>query len=259
MLSPDNGFGVELLGARVAIFDFETTGVDPTSDRAVQVAVVHSTLAPKGERVDATVALRTKINPGVPIPSGASSVHGIFDEDVVDAPTIDEVLPDLLLALDGRIGVAYNLPFDWQMLRAACDRHGFVPPRFCGLDPLVWAKDVDKYKKGKTLSAVCERRGIRFEAHDATADCMAVAELLSPLLGEWGRHLYSRWGRDKFRQRRPVSTLRTLWHAQCDVARDLERDVADYRARTGGDAPDMPWHALTSTPAEVSHDELSDG
>ena len=69
----------------ICFFDLETTGVNVTSDRIVEICVhkIHT---------DGTEETHTwRVNPTVPIPAGASSVHGIYDHDVTNEPTFKEL------------------------------------------------------------------------------------------------------------------------------------------------------------------------
>lgn len=98
----------------LAFFDLETTGVDVGKDRIVEIAIVKimpdgsiSSMPPKSGQEN-----RLIINPGVPIPIEASMVHGIYDEDVKDAPTFEQIAPKL-----------YKYIFD-------CDLGGFNSNRF---------------------------------------------------------------------------------------------------------------------------------
>jgi DNA polymerase-3 subunit epsilon len=66
----------------VVYFDFESTGVDVKNDRIVSVAASCR-----------DAKFYSLVNPTVPIPPGASNVHGIRDADVADAPTWADVAP----------------------------------------------------------------------------------------------------------------------------------------------------------------------
>lgn len=69
----------------LVFFDLETTGVNITSDRIVEISVLK--INPNGERI-----LKThRINPTIPIPAESSMVHGIYDEDVKDKPTFAQL------------------------------------------------------------------------------------------------------------------------------------------------------------------------
>lgn len=59
----------------LAAFDTETTGVDVENDRIVSAAIVVQDAAGTRPRVS-----RWLVNPGVPVPPGATEVHGLTDE-----------------------------------------------------------------------------------------------------------------------------------------------------------------------------------
>ena len=65
----------------ICFFDLETTGVNVTNDRIVEICVhkVH----PDGKEE----THNWRVNPTIPIPDGASAIHGIYDADVADKPT----------------------------------------------------------------------------------------------------------------------------------------------------------------------------
>jgi DNA polymerase-3 subunit epsilon len=73
----------------LAIFDLETTGLNITSDRIVEIAIIK--VLPSGEEQH----YHQKINPGIPIPKLISEIHGISDEDVVNSPTFKDVAPEI--------------------------------------------------------------------------------------------------------------------------------------------------------------------
>ena len=64
----------------LCFFDLETTGVNVVSDRIVEIAVLK--LLPNGNKEGKTWL----VNPEMPIPKGASDIHGITNEQVKDAP-----------------------------------------------------------------------------------------------------------------------------------------------------------------------------
>lgn len=158
--------------------DTETTGVNRYVDRIVQFALVID-----GTK-NADTVFETLVNPGVPIPAGASEVHGITDE-MVQAEGMDpeDAMRQLLQALGtaeraGMPVVVFNAPFDLTLIREEavryrlCTREGF--PRPLVYDPFVVDKQIDPYRKGKrTLTAMAAHYGIPFDestAHGARAD-----------------------------------------------------------------------------------------
>ena len=65
----------------IVFFDLETTGVNTSQDKIVQIGAIKL-------NTDGTEEVKNVlINPTIPIPPGATAVHGISDEDVKDKPT----------------------------------------------------------------------------------------------------------------------------------------------------------------------------
>lgn len=86
----------------LAFIDLETTGVNPGTDKIVEIAIVKIL-------TDGTKSVKCKrINPGMPIPKGASDIHGITDEMVKDEPTFKQVAQELKQMLDGCDFAGYN-------------------------------------------------------------------------------------------------------------------------------------------------------
>ncbi len=73
----------------IAFIDLETTGVNLSSDRIVEIAIVK--VLPDGSRQ----TKRKLLNPGIPIPPQSTDIHGITDEMVKDAPTFKQVANEL--------------------------------------------------------------------------------------------------------------------------------------------------------------------
>ena len=69
----------------IIFFDLETTGVDISKDRIVEISFIK--VFPDGREMEYS----KRINPEMHIPEGASAVHGIYDEDVKECPTFKEV------------------------------------------------------------------------------------------------------------------------------------------------------------------------
>ncbi|MBK9382454.1 MAG: 3'-5' exonuclease [Chitinophagaceae bacterium] len=86
----------------LAFIDLETTGVNPGTDRIVEIAIIK--ILPDGARS----VKRKLINPEMPIPKNACEIHGISDEMVKDAPTFKQVAHELKQMLDGCDFAGYN-------------------------------------------------------------------------------------------------------------------------------------------------------
>lgn len=91
---------------RALILDTETTGLG-VFDQVVQLAVID---------IHGQVLIDTLIKPTRPIPKIASSIHGITDATVADAPGFGDIYNELLMAVGGQRVIIYNKNFDVEML-----------------------------------------------------------------------------------------------------------------------------------------------
>lgn len=202
----------------LVFYDCETTGVDVATCGVVQVGAV------RFEDGRVTKMFDTLVNPGMPIPEAASSIHGITDAHVADAPTLDAVAHDLLAVADGAIPAGYNAQaFDRPIL------HRFISGLDCPLfdmsfghwlDVLTVVRECDRYAAGTgrhKLEATCKRHGVEIDkAHSAIADAAATGWLLAKLLARG--HV------------KPCPLGRLQAHMQRMSAKH-ERDFQEYRAR----------------------------
>ncbi len=86
----------------LAFFDLETTGVNVASDRIVEISILKA--MPDGSQQIKTL----KINPRIPIPIESSLVHGIYDDDVKNAPTFKQAAPEIIDFLGDADLAGYN-------------------------------------------------------------------------------------------------------------------------------------------------------
>jgi DNA polymerase III subunit epsilon len=82
--------------------DLETTGINPSKDRIVELAFVKA--MPNGE----TIEKRWLVNPGMPIPAQASAIHKIYDEDVKDKPSFKQLANEIYSHIKGCDIAGYN-------------------------------------------------------------------------------------------------------------------------------------------------------
>lgn len=182
------GFEPTTVWARApfVVLDFETTGLDPEDDRVIEIGAAC---------FEGGVLVETRnwlVNPGMPIGEESTAITGITDEMVAGAPSFEGVWAEVRTYLEGRIPVAYNHTFDSKFLWAECRRMGLpprgadLPPAACDdcvwIDPLVWAREIQKDQKGHKLGDVCARLGVPLEtAHRANHDAEAAGKVLLAL------------------------------------------------------------------------------
>jgi DNA polymerase III epsilon subunit family exonuclease len=160
-----------------AVVDVETTGLDPRTDRIVEVAVVGCD--GRGEIVSEWSSLvQPERDPG---PTG---VHGITADDLAAAPRFAEVADALGSRLVGHVVTAHNLAFDARFLHEEWARAGVERPRLPGLCTLTLSRDLHPDRAdGYSLAACAAAAGIdQPDAHRALADARVTASLLGALL-----------------------------------------------------------------------------
>lgn len=164
----------------LAVFDLETTGIDPMRDKIVEIAVVR--VDPDGSRESTT----RRINPERPIPPDATAVHGIRDDDVRDAPPFRQVARELLDFLGGADLAGFNVRrFDVPMLDREFKESG-MDLALSGRRVLD-AMTIFHRKEPRDLTAA-----VRFflgrdheGAHGAEADVLASLEVLDAQLARY--------------------------------------------------------------------------
>lgn len=97
--------------------DCETTGLDPKTDRVIEVAL--STFNVNG----LIASYETLIDPGCPIPAESSRIHHITDGMVVGQPQLHMVLPEILQLISSHIIVGHGINFDIELLALAAERY----------------------------------------------------------------------------------------------------------------------------------------
>ncbi|NGQ94532.1 ATP-dependent DNA helicase DinG [Brevibacillus sp. SYP-B805] len=163
---------------RFIVVDLETTGSSPRQgDRIIQIGAV----AIEDGRI--THVYSTYVNPGQPIPAYITHMTGITDEMVADAPTLEEVLPDLLRLLDGRTFVAHNASFDLQFLQEALVEQGYYMFDGHVLDTVELARFLLPMQGSYRLVELADDLEIVHERpHQADSDALATAHLFLHLL-----------------------------------------------------------------------------
>jgi DNA polymerase-3 subunit epsilon len=157
----------------ICFFDLETTGVNITSDRIVEISIVK--VFPNGKEERKTWL----VNPLVPIPKEVTAIHGITDADVANKPSFKEVAKDIYNMIKDSDLAGFNSDrFDIpllaeEMLRAEVD---FDMKNRLSID----VQTIFHKMEQRTLSAAyrfyCHKE--LEGAHGAEADASATYEVL---------------------------------------------------------------------------------
>lgn len=168
----------------LAVFDLETTGVDVSKDRIVEISVLRIEI--DGSRN----ILTRRLNPTIPIPQEASMVHGIYDEDVAMSPTFEQSAKELFDLLEPCDLAGFNSNrFDIPVLLEEFIRAGYnfdIENR-----SLVDVHRIYTHFEKRTLEAAykfyCDKS--LDNAHSAEADTIATYEVLMAQLGRYNEEL----------------------------------------------------------------------
>ncbi len=173
----------------IIVLDFETTGLNPAQDRIIEIGAVRLRA---GQIEDSFSML---VNPGFPLPAVITQITGIKDADLMDAPTAEQALPQLMAFIGDAPLAAHNAAFDTAFLENELARLGQAR-HFTRLDTLFFAQKLYPDRKSYRLAAVCKMLGISLKnAHRAVHDATATAQVLAIMLDE-ARKL----GADRFDQ-----------------------------------------------------------
>ncbi len=162
--------------AEFLVIDTETNGLAGDSCELTEVGAVLVGGGELHERFSSVV--RTVM----PLRRGIQRFTGITQQMVDDAPHPEDVMPSVLEALDGRVMVAHNAPFDRRVLRQACERAGLqwpAPPVIC---TAALARRLLPLQRERRLGAVADALGIEVAgAHRALVDAETCARVLCAL------------------------------------------------------------------------------
>ncbi len=86
----------------LVFFDLETTGINITNDRIVELSYIK--VMPDGSEIRKTV----RVNPGMHIPESATAIHHITDDDVKDKPLFKQVAKQLANDFEGCDFAGFN-------------------------------------------------------------------------------------------------------------------------------------------------------
>lgn len=164
----------------IAFIDLETTGINISTDRIVEIAIVK--ILPTGDKQ----IKRKLINPTIPIPAAVTAVHGITNEMVKDAPTFAQVANEIKQFIDNcDIGGYNSNRFDIPLLIEEflrCKLNIEIENR-----KLVDVQKVFHLMEQRTLSAAykfyCSKN--LDDAHSAEADATATYEVLEAQIAKY--------------------------------------------------------------------------
>lgn len=168
------------LNKSICFFDLETTGLNITKDRIVEISILK--VNPDGSEEKKTWL----VNPEMPIPTVVIAVHGITDEKVANKPTFNELAKEVNAwikdsDLAGFNSNRFDIPLlAEEMLRAGVD---FDMKNRCSVDVQTIFHKMEQRTLKAALKFYCDKS--LEDAHSAEADTMATYEVLKAQLDRY--------------------------------------------------------------------------
>jgi len=164
----------------LCVFDIESTGINPRSDRIIEISMIR--LNPDGTEETASWL----VNPGVPIPEDSTAIHGITDDLVKFCPPFPDVAQEIRRFIGNSDLGGFNITrFDIPLLTEEFIRAGvYFDAAGCRV---LDAQRIFHIREPRTLSAAlkfyCNLE--HTEAHGAEADARATIAVIK---GEFERY-----------------------------------------------------------------------
>lgn len=158
------------------VFDIETTGLSPRHNKIIEIGAVRI----KDGKICDTYS--RFVNPEIPIPYSITKLTSINDSMVIDAPTIETVLPEFLEFVGDAVLVAHNAAFDTGFIKEFAKRLGLKCNNTI-MDTMTLAHilipELGKY----TLDRLCKQFNVSLEHHHrACDDAAATAKIFIKML-----------------------------------------------------------------------------
>lgn len=179
MVNQHNPASIPLLSLDAIAFDSETTGLDTSKARMIQlgaVRIVH------GE-VDESLSFQQLINPGVPIPPASQVIHGISDADVADAQDFEKVVGAFDEWRQDSVLVGYATGFDLAMLKREMElaKLQWIAPR--SLDVRFLVNLLGPNLPDFSLDTIAAWVGVEIhDRHSSLGDAIATAAIFVALI-----------------------------------------------------------------------------
>ena len=207
------------LDADYVVFDLETTGFSPETNRIIEIGAVK---VQNGKIVD---KFSTFVNPQVPIPFRIEQLTSINDSMVIDAPVIADILPEFMKFCEGCVLVAHNADFDMSFIKKNCQRLD-IPCKPTIVDTVALARvllpNLNRFK----LDTVAKALGVSLENHHrAVDDAGCTAEIFvkfSEMLRERGMSTLDEvnaMGTSSVQNVQKMPTYHAIILATCDQGR----------------------------------------
>ena len=201
------------------VFDLETTGFSPEKNKIIEIGAVKVS---EGKIVD---KFSTFVNPQVPIPFRIEELTSIRDDMVIDAPLIEQVLPEFMEFCKDCVMVAHNADFDMSFIKRNCELLGIeCNPTI--IDTVALARVLLPQLNRFKLDTVAKALNISLDHHHrAVDDAGCTAEIFVKfiqMLHDRGLDTFGQlneWAKSSVDNIRKANTYHAIILATCDQGR----------------------------------------
>ena len=159
--------------------DLETTGLNPKTDKIIEIGAIRI------ENGIETGTFETFVNPGRLLEERIVELTGIRDDDLQNAPPIQEMLPRFLEFAGDLPLLGHSVLFDFSFIKKAAVNQKLIFERE-GIDTLKIARKYLQELPSRSLGALCEHYRIPHQAHRALEDARATIRLHQILWEQFG-------------------------------------------------------------------------
>lgn len=165
---------------KILFVDVETTGLDYTKDRVIEIGAV------KVDKEGNLEKFSQLINPGFKVSKEIRKITGIKQKELDNAPLLDEVSEDVKNILRTDLFVAHNAKFDFSFLSNELLRLDY-PLEVPYIDTIKIARAFYPNYLNYDLSSLIERMGFKVEKrHRGLDDALVLWELFNKIKTEFG-------------------------------------------------------------------------
>lgn len=161
------------------VVDIETTGLDPKKDKITEIAAIRI------ENGIQTAEFHTLVNPGRKLEERIVELTGIKNEDLKDAPCVQDVIGDFAKFETTGIVLGHSILFDFSFLKKAAVNSGLSFEKE-GIDTLAISRKYLSDLESRSLPFLCKHFSIDHNPHRAMSDVLGTYELYKVLLDQFG-------------------------------------------------------------------------
>lgn len=153
------------------VFDIETSGLNPVKDRIIEIGAVKYI---NNRKVDEFSNL---INPKVKLERIITDVTGLTDNDLIDKPSIEEVLPKFIKFIEDYPVIGHNVSFDIDFINHNLKSLNIDKLKNKIIDTLFLSRITIYDIKNHRLKTLKQYLNLSYDSHRAICDCYTCNEV----------------------------------------------------------------------------------